>query len=57
MEEEVRQILRAAVLASDARPARVTLGTRVSARFASIGLNDELAQLPPQSIEPPSLGR
>jgi hypothetical protein len=29
----------------------------MSGRFASIGLNDELAQLPPQSIEPPSLGR
>jgi plasmid stability protein len=57
MEEEVRQILRAAVLSGDARPARVTLGTRMSGRFASIGLNDELAQLPPQSIEPPSLGR
>jgi len=57
MEEEVRQILRAAVLASDARPARVTLGTRMSGRFASIGLTDELGQLPPRSIEPPSLGR
>ena len=57
MEEEVRQILRAAVLASDARPARVTLGTRMSARFASIGLTDELAQLPPRSVEPPSLGQ
>jgi plasmid stability protein len=57
MEEEVRQILRAAVLASDARPARVTLGTRMSGRFASIGLTEELAQLPPRSIEPPSLGQ
>ena len=57
MEEEVRQILRAAVLSSDARPARVTLGTRMSGRFASIGLTDELAQLPPRSIEPPSLGQ
>lgn len=57
MEEEVRQILRAAVLASDARPARVTLGTRMSGRFASIGLTDELAQLPPRNVEPPSLGQ
>ena len=57
MEEEVRQILRAAVLSGDARPARVTLGTRMSARFASIGLTDELAQLPPRSVEPPSLGQ
>ena len=57
MEEEVRQILRAAVLASDARPARVTLGTHMSGRFASIGLTDELAQLPPRIVEPPSLGQ
>lgn len=57
MEEEVRQILRAAVLSSDVRPTRVMLGTRMSGRFASIGLTEGLAQLPPRSIEPPGLGQ
>lgn len=58
MEEEVRQILRSAVLASDARPAHVhPLGTRMSERFARIGLTEDLAQLPARTIEPPSFGQ
>ena len=58
MEEEVRQILRSAVLASDARPAHVQpLGTRMSERFARIGLTEDLAQLPPLTLEPPSFGQ
>ena len=58
MEEEVRQILRSAVLASAARPALVPpLGTRMSERFARIGLTEDLPQLPPQTLEPPSFGR
>jgi len=58
MEEEVRQILRSAVLASDARPASVQpLGTRMSERFARIGLTEDLAQLPPLTLEPPSFGQ
>jgi len=58
MEEEVRQILRSAVLASAARPALVPpLGTRMSERFARIGLTEDLAQLPPRALEPPSFGQ
>ena len=58
MEEEVRQILRSAVLAGAARPALVPpLGTRMSERFAHIGLTEDLAQLPPRAIEPLSFGQ
>ena len=58
MEEEVRQILRSSVLASAARPAPVQpLGTRISERFARIGLTEDLAQLPTRTIEPPSFGQ
>ena len=58
MEEEVRQILRSAVLASAARPAHVQpLGTRMSERFARIGLTEDRAQLPPRTLEPPSFGQ
>jgi len=41
MEEEVRAILRAAVNAEAVR--KTGLGTRIAARFASIGLRDEEA--------------
>jgi plasmid stability protein len=42
-EEEVREILRNAVRDQERPPSR--LGTRISARFARIGLRDDIAEL------------
>jgi plasmid stability protein len=42
-EEEVREILRNAVRDQDQAPA--ALGTRISARFAKVGLDDDIAEL------------
>ena len=42
-EEEVREILRNAVRESDVAP--TALGSRVSARFAQIGLEDDIPEL------------
>ena len=53
-EEEVREILRNAVRDQDRPPSR--LGTRISARFARIGLTEEIAELRgevrPADLEP-----
>jgi plasmid stability protein len=53
-EEEVREILRNAVREQDRPPSR--LGTRISARFARIGLTEEIAELRgevrPADLEP-----
>lgn len=54
MDEEVRQILRQAVQESDAPPAR--LGTRIAARFAGPGLDEDLPELHGESPRPADLG-
>ena len=55
MEEEVRNILRDAV----AGPARapVKLGSRIAARFADVGLTDDLPRLRRQAAKPMEIGR
>jgi plasmid stability protein len=42
-EEEVREILRNAVRDQDRAPA--ALGSQISARFAKVGLNEDIAEL------------
>ena len=53
-EEEVREILRNAVRDQDRPPSR--LGTRISSRFAQIGLEEDIAELRgevrPADLEP-----
>jgi antitoxin FitA len=53
-EEEVREILRNAVRDQDRPPSR--LGTRISSRFARIGLREDIAELRgevrPADLEP-----
>lgn len=49
-EEEVREILRNAVRDADEPPAR--LGSRISARFAAIGLEDEISELRGHPVRP-----
>lgn len=48
MEEEARQILRNAVLADSA--SSIPLGSRIAARFAGCGLDDDLPELHGQII-------
>jgi plasmid stability protein len=55
MEEEVREILRAAVVAR-ATPAE-GLGTRASARFRACGLDHDIPELRGSYVEPPRFGR
>jgi plasmid stability protein len=50
MEEEVRQILRSAVQEDDRLPPK--LGSRIAARFAGIGLTEELSELRGQAVCP-----
>jgi plasmid stability protein len=50
MEEEVRQILRAAVSAD--APVSVRLGSRIAARFAAVGLSEPIPELQGQTVEP-----
>jgi antitoxin FitA len=45
MEEEVREILRAAVDRDEPGPSAPGLGTRIAERFAGLGLADELPEL------------
>ncbi len=56
MEEEVRAILRDAV--KDEARLKPGLGTRIAARFASIGLreDEEIPELRGYTIEPPEFG-
>ena len=49
-EEEVREILRDAVKAEGT--AKTPLGSRLRARFAGLGLEDELPELPGEIAEP-----
>ena len=55
MEEEVRQILRAAVAERGQVPAK--LGSRIAARFAGVGLQGELMELRGHEAVPMDLGR
>ncbi len=50
MEEEVRQILRNAVQEDDRPPPK--LGSRIAARFAGIGLTEDLPELRGQTVRP-----
>ena len=50
MEEEVREILRTAVHDEERAPAR--LGSRIAARFAGIGLDEEIVELRGQPARP-----
>jgi antitoxin FitA len=53
MEEEVRLILRQAVQAADASPE--PLGSRIAARFAGLGLSEDLAEWRGQAPRPADL--
>ena len=50
MEEEIRQILRAAL--SERPPARGNLGTRIAERFASEPLDKPLPEMRGEAIDP-----
>jgi plasmid stability protein len=52
MEEEVRDILRGAVMGKGA--ARPALGSRLAERFSGHGLDEDVRELRGQPIEPPS---
>jgi plasmid stability protein len=54
MEEEVRQILRNAVK-DEAPPAR--LGSRIAARFATLGFSGDLPELRGQPVLPPEFSK
>lgn len=53
-EEEVREILRNAVRDADEPPAR--LGSRISARFAKVGLDGEIDELRGHPVRPAEFG-
>ena len=55
MEDEVRHILRKAVK-EQSRPL-AGLGTRIAARFARVGLTEDLPELRGQSPRPAKLGK
>ena len=55
VEEEVRQILRNAV--KDETRQVSALGSRIAARFAKVGLNDDIPELHGQPARPAPLGR
>ena len=52
MEELVREILRRAVMKQNA--SRPRLGSRFAQRFTAHGLDEEIAELRGQPVEPPS---
>ncbi len=54
MEEEVREILRAAVLATPPRGGD-RLGSRIAGRFGKAGLSEEIPELRENTITPPEL--
>jgi plasmid stability protein len=56
MEEEAREILRAAVARDDEVPEPPRLGTRISRRFAGLGLSDEMPELRGQEARPADAG-
>ncbi|MBO0880807.1 MAG: ribbon-helix-helix protein, CopG family [Mycobacterium sp.] len=49
-EEEVREILRNAVRDADEAPSR--LGSRISARFSRVGLNEDIPELRGNPVRP-----
>ncbi|MBX3386184.1 MAG: Arc family DNA-binding protein [Phycisphaeraceae bacterium] len=55
MEEEVRAILRGAVAERSAE--RERLGSRLAARFAKVGIAEDIPELRGRTVEPPRLGR
>ena len=56
MEEEVREILRAAAdQEADAQPS-IGLGTRIARRFAGLGLGSDLPELRGEATRPADLG-
>lgn len=55
MEEEARQILWSALKETDYPSTR--LGSRISARFAGIGLDSDIPELHGQTIVPMNLGK
>jgi plasmid stability protein len=57
-EEEVREILRAAALADRPGTSRGTqgLGTRIAARFANLGLEEEIPEWQGEPAQPAELG-
>ena len=55
MEEEVRDILRAAVHETEKKPV-YGLGTELAALFADIGLDEPIQELRGFKIEPPDFG-
>ncbi len=56
MEEEVRDILRAAAAALDDQPRAEPLGTRIARRFAGLGLREDLPELHGHATRPADLG-
>ena len=56
MEEEVRDILRAATAASDDQLRAEPLGTRIARRFAGLGLDEDLPELHGHAARPADLG-
>jgi plasmid stability protein len=54
-EEEVREILRNAVRGGERAPAK--LGSRIAARFAKVGLGEDIAELRGQPVRPARFGR
>ena len=55
MEEEVRDILRAAAAAMDDQPQPEPLGTRIVRRFAGLGLGEDLPELRDHAARPADL--
>jgi antitoxin FitA len=56
MEEEVRDILRAAVN-DDTQQSPEGLGTEISALFVKVGIDREIPELRGHRIKPPSFGK
>ena len=56
MEEEVRDILRAAAAVSDDQPRAEPLGTRIARRFAGLGLREDLPEMHGHAARPADLG-
>ena len=56
MEEEAREILRAAVARDDEAPEPPRLGTRIGRRFASLGLAEDMPELRGQEARPADPG-
>ena len=56
MEEEVREILRAAAAASEDQPQAEPLGTRIARRFAGLSFCEEVPELHGQAARPADLG-